>query len=150
MSYFCHCSSGTFHITSFCFLWGLDKRRVLDGRKKNLLSLVFSSVVIHALYHDRHPDIGSFMHVSVNFVHRSLVWMQSMANLLTPESAFACSRTPTAFYCLIVLSQQGILFGRSQSRQLKYGFLVFKTLLYPYPNHGRAVCPDSNSSFLNV
>lgn len=142
-----------------------DNRRVIDGRRKCFcvcvcfhLVVCISLVVVHALVHGRHLNIVAVSMdapqtpVGTSLMHRPLVWMYSLVGPPdTPNHLLPVAETPTTSYCLLVLFQQGIIFGRSPSRQFKHGFLAPRTLIILIlPNHWRAVCPNSNNPFLNV
>ena len=131
-----------------------DNRRVIDGRRKCFFFFFFfffvcvcvhlvvciSFVVVHALVHGRHLNIVAVSMdapqtpVGTSLMHRPLVWMYSLVGPPdTPNHLLPVAETPTTSYCLLVLFQQGIIFGRSPSRQFKHGFLSPNTH-NPYPS----------------
>lgn len=128
--------------------------------KRFFFLVCISLVVVHALSLGGHPDIGSSVGVSMDspkapmdtsLMNRPLIWMHPLAG---PDDTFQkllpVAEIPIASYHLLVLCQQGILFGRSPTRQFKHGYLAPRTYILILPNHGRAVSPNSNSPLLNV
>ena len=101
-------------------------------------------MVVHALSHVRHPDVGSSAGLSVAspkgpigtpLMHRPLIGLQ-----LDPPKLLPAAETPTTSYNLLALFQQSMLFGRSPT----HGYLAPRTLIPPYSSKfGSTVSPDS-------
>ena len=131
----CHYSSGTFTSPPL-FLAPLKSGQKEGSRPQErvfYLVVCIFLVVVHALSHGRHPDVGSSAGLSVaspkgpigtSLMHRPLIGLQ-----LDPPKLLLAAETPTTSYNLLALFQQGMLFGRSPTQ---HGYLAPRTLIPPY------------------